>query len=115
MDAKPHRSGAVNLAGICGRLDPVRDHDPANYEAVFGVNVAGTFNCMSAQLRNMNNADPAKGTKGGSIVNAASVTGIVGKPNTSIYCASKAAVIAMTKAAAREQTASGIRINAVAP
>lgn len=68
---------------------------------------------MSVELRNMRIAKGGFG--GGSIVNAGSVVGIVGKPQTSVYCASKFAVIGITKAAAREEAASGIRINAVAP
>jgi len=48
-------------------------------------------------------------------VNAASITGLVGKPNCSVYCASKHAVVGLTKAAAREQEHTGIRINAIAP
>jgi len=55
------------------------------------------------------------GVGGGSIVNAGSVTGLVGKPNSSVYCASKHAVIGLTKASAREEAGSGIRINAIAP
>ena len=103
----------MNLAGISGRLASAKDHDATNYAAVFSVNVEGTFNCMSAELRNMRVAKD--GLPGGSIVNAASITGLVGKPNCSIYCASKHAVIGLTKAAAREQSESGIRINAIAP
>ncbi|EMD61617.1 hypothetical protein COCSADRAFT_344498 [Bipolaris sorokiniana ND90Pr] len=106
-------SGAVNLAGISGALAPIHAHSPSNYAAVFAVNVEGTFNCMSAQLRNMR---VARGNvPGGSIVNAASITGLVGKPNCSIYCASKHAVVGLTKAAAKEQAATGIRVNAIAP
>jgi NAD(P)-dependent dehydrogenase (short-subunit alcohol dehydrogenase family) len=103
----------VNLAGILGHLASAKDHDTANYEAVFAVNVQGTFNCMSAELRNMRVA--SSGVPGGAIVNAASITGLVGKPNCSIYCASKHAVVGLTKAAASEQTVSGIRINAIVP
>jgi NAD(P)-dependent dehydrogenase (short-subunit alcohol dehydrogenase family) len=103
----------VNLAGISGHLCSVRDHDPTDYEAVFAVNVQGTFLCMSAELRNMRVAKGEVG--GGSIVNAASIAGLVGKPNCSVYCASKHAVIGITKAAAREEATSGIRINAIAP
>ncbi|KAH7414471.1 hypothetical protein DE146DRAFT_741897 [Phaeosphaeria sp. MPI-PUGE-AT-0046c] len=105
--------GAVNLAGISGHLGPVRDYDHVNYEAVFSVNVQGTFACMSAELRNMRVAKDDVG--GGSIVNAASITGLVGKQNCSVYCASKHAVIGITKAAAREEANTGIRVNAIAP
>lgn len=106
--------GAVNLAGISGQLATARDHSTSNYETVFAVNVAGTFNCMAAQLRNMRPS--TKKTPGGSIVNAGSMAGLVGKTSASIYCASKHAVIGLTKAAAKEEaTTTGIRVNAVAP
>jgi NAD(P)-dependent dehydrogenase (short-subunit alcohol dehydrogenase family) len=71
------------------------------------------FNCMSAELRHMRPA--SGGANGGSIVNAASTAGLVGKEDRSIYCASKHAVVGLTKAAAREQIETGIRINAIAP
>ena len=103
----------MNLAGISGRLETAAKFDAADYEAVFAVNVQGTFNCMSAELRNMRVA--SSDVPGGSIVNAASITGLVGKPNCSVYCASKHAVVGLTKAAAREQEHTGIRINAIAP
>jgi NAD(P)-dependent dehydrogenase (short-subunit alcohol dehydrogenase family) len=47
-DLTDDHEGAVNLAGIAGPLDPVTEHSTAIYEAVFAVNVEGTFNCMSA-------------------------------------------------------------------
>lgn len=78
------------------------------------VNVQGMFNCMSAELRSMRVATK-DGPGGGSIVNAGSITGLVGKPNCSVYCASKHAVNGLTKAAAREEVESGIRVNAIAP
>jgi NAD(P)-dependent dehydrogenase (short-subunit alcohol dehydrogenase family) len=69
----------MNHAGSAGHLGMIREHDPADYEAVFAVNVQGTFLCMSAGLRNMR---VAKGNVGGSsIVNAASMAGLVGNPN----------------------------------
>ena len=71
------RSGAANLAGISGHLSPVRNFDLDDYESVFDVNVKGTFNSLSAELRYMRQAKGDVG--GGSIVNAASITGLVGK------------------------------------
>jgi NAD(P)-dependent dehydrogenase (short-subunit alcohol dehydrogenase family) len=68
---------------------------------------------MSAELRNMRVAKGDVG--GGSIVNAASITGLVGKPRCSVYCASKHAVIGITKAVAKEESSTGIRVNAIAP
>jgi NAD(P)-dependent dehydrogenase (short-subunit alcohol dehydrogenase family) len=91
----------------------VREHDSDVYEEVFAINVKGTLNCMSAELKHMRTSHGDIG--GGSIVNAASITGLVGKPNASIYCASKHAVVGITKAAAREEGERGIRVNAVAP
>jgi NAD(P)-dependent dehydrogenase (short-subunit alcohol dehydrogenase family) len=57
--------GAVNLAGISGDLASVKEHDTENYDRVFAVNVEGTFNCMSAELRNMRVA--TADTPGGSM------------------------------------------------
>jgi NAD(P)-dependent dehydrogenase (short-subunit alcohol dehydrogenase family) len=52
---------------------------------------------------------------GASLVNVASIAGHVGLPGSSAYCASKHAVIGLTKAAAREEGDNGIRVNCVAP
>ncbi|CAN9469134.1 unnamed protein product [Alternaria alternata] len=106
-------AGAVNLAVISGNKALVKDHDHDNYKKVFAVNVKGMFLCMAPELRSMH--PTSKGGQGGSIVNAASTAGLVGKEGSSIYCASKHAVIGLTKAAAREQSKTGIRINAIAP
>lgn len=71
------------------------------------INLTGTMNCLKAVIPKMN--------RGGSIVNVSSVLGLRGIPNGSDYGASKAGVIALTKCAAREIAAKGIRINAIAP
>jgi NAD(P)-dependent dehydrogenase (short-subunit alcohol dehydrogenase family) len=65
------------------------------------------FNCMRAELNVM--------TSGGSIVNAASVAGLMGLPHMAAYCASKHAVVGLTKTAAKEYGGQGIRVNAIAP
>jgi len=105
--------GAANLAGIVGNLAPLREFDAQDYENVFAVNVKGIFHCMQAELKHMRVAE--NGLGGGSIVNAASVTGIKGLPYIATYSASKFAVVGITKSAAASEAATGIRINAVAP
>jgi NAD(P)-dependent dehydrogenase (short-subunit alcohol dehydrogenase family) len=76
---------------------------------VFAVNARGTFLCCKYAIPDM--ADRG----GGSIVNMASVAGLVGLRNRAAYCASKGAVISLTRALAVDHVAEGIRVNAVAP
>ncbi|KAE8413240.1 hypothetical protein BDV36DRAFT_304260 [Aspergillus pseudocaelatus] len=96
--------GAVNMAGVLGPQAPVTGTSVKQLEFVLSVNVTGVFNCLRAQLSVM---------KGGSIVSAASTFGQITMPNASAYCASKAAVIAISKAAAKENR--NVRINCVSP
>lgn len=78
-----------------------------DWDRTMNINARGVFNCLRAQLKVM--------TSGGSIVNVASVAGISGAPQIGIYSASKHAVVGLTRTAAKEAGASGIRVNAVAP
>lgn len=78
-------------------------------EKMFSVNVFAVIDMMQIVSRLMSR------TGGGSIVNIASVTGVVGSPGQVAYSSSKGAVIAMTKSAAKELSPLGIRVNAVAP
>ena len=77
------------------------------WDLIMGVNCTGVFNCLRAELRVM--------TSGGSIVNAASVAGLVGSPLAAPYVASKHAVVGLTRSAAKEAGGKNIRVNAVAP
>lgn len=99
-------NGAVNMAGIISKAMPIVDVAEEDWDLTFAVNTRGVFNCLKAQINAM------AGT-GCSIVSAASVFGQFGAPGNAAYCASKAAVAALSKTAAKENP--HIRINCVAP
>ena len=101
---------AFNNAGIEGEVKPTLvDHTEANFDAVMGVNVKGVWLSMKYEIPLMLDQG------GGAIVNCSSVAGVIGFPGIGIYVASKHAVIGLTKTAALEYSARGIRINAVNP
>jgi 2-keto-3-deoxy-L-fuconate dehydrogenase len=98
----------ANIAGV-GTTTTALETSLADWETVFAVNARGTFLCCRAALPRM------IGSGGGTIVNMASIAGMVGLPNRAPYCASKGAVIALTRALAVEYVNQGIRVNAVCP
>src|SRR5256714_7084094 len=101
---------AFNNAGIEGDMQPtIVDQTEANFDAVMGVNVKGVWLSMKYEIPRMLDQG------GGAIVNCSSVAGVIGFPGLGIYVASKHAVIGLTKTAALEFSAQGIRINAVNP
>jgi NAD(P)-dependent dehydrogenase (short-subunit alcohol dehydrogenase family) len=100
---------AVNNAGVEGELGPVAGQTVANYRATFETNVLGTLLSLKHEI-------PVMLKQGsGSIINLSSIAGQVGMAGASVYVASKHAVEGLTKAAALEVAAHGVRINAVAP
>jgi NAD(P)-dependent dehydrogenase (short-subunit alcohol dehydrogenase family) len=102
--------GAANIAGVLGKSFGVGDLieiSDEEFDFITAVNFKGLFYCIRAELRVMK--------EGACIVNAGSSTGLEGHPKNSVYSATKHAAIGLTKSAAGEVGARGIRVNCVAP
>ncbi|WP_031008176.1 SDR family oxidoreductase [Streptomyces sp. NRRL F-5727] len=113
LDLAEERHGrldvVVNNAGLGGTSDLV-DMTDEQWHKVLDVTLDGTFRCTRAALRRMK----AAGT-GGAIVNNASVVGWRAQRGQAHYAAAKAGVMALTRCAALEAAAYGVRVNAVSP
>ncbi|KAF2398048.1 NAD(P)-binding protein [Trichodelitschia bisporula] len=102
--------GCANLAGVIGKginVDNIETIDDSDWDFVMDVNVKGLMNCMRAQIPQLKD--------GGSIVNAASVAGLIGFTKNAAYVASKHAVVGLTRSAAKELGHRGIRVNCFNP
>jgi 3-oxoacyl-[acyl-carrier protein] reductase len=98
----------VNNAGIT-RDNLIMRMDEADWDAVININLKGAWNCSKAVIRPMMKA------RYGRIVNISSVSGLAGQAGQTNYSASKAGLIGLTKALAREVASRQITVNAVAP
>jgi NAD(P)-dependent dehydrogenase (short-subunit alcohol dehydrogenase family) len=101
---------AFNNAGIEEEPVPFLEQEIGVFDKIMAINVRGMYACLQAEIKHM-----MEHGKGGSIINNASVAGLLGMPGVAGYCASKHAVIGMTKALAAEFAKHKIRVNAVAP
>jgi NAD(P)-dependent dehydrogenase (short-subunit alcohol dehydrogenase family) len=99
----------VNNAGIGGAQAPTGEYPLDGWRQVIAVNLDGVFYCTRAEIQVM------KERGGGSIVNMASILGSVGFPGAVAYVAAKHGVLGLTKNAALEHAADGIRVNSVGP
>jgi len=100
---------AFNNAGTEGEFTPFVDQSNEVYETIFNANVRGVFWSMKHEAKAM----LAQG--GGTIINNASMGGVIGFANAGLYIASKHAVLGLTKTASIELFKQGVRVNAVNP
>lgn len=100
---------AFNNAGVMARIAPTAESTREEWDRVIGINLRGVWSAMKYELRQM----VRQGS--GAIVNNASVGALTGNPGIGSYIASKHGVVGLTRTAALEYIANGIRVNAVNP
>ena len=113
VGAAVEKFGAIdvfyNNAGIEGDVAPITKYSLETFRRVIDVNVVGVFLGMKHVLPVMLKQNS------GSIINTASIAGLIGSPDIAVYSASKHAVIGLTKSAALECSATAVRVNCVCP
>ena len=99
---------AFNNAGIEGALGPITQLSGDDFDKTVGVNFKGAWLLQKYEIGAMME-------RGGSIVNVATIAAMIGMPGTSLYGASKAGVVGLTRALAMEWAGKNIRVNVVSP
>lgn len=99
---------AVNNAGVEGAHVKLADIPVKDYQRVMNIDLAGVFYCLKAEI-------PLMLENGGSIINTASASGLIGGYNLAAYTAAKHGVVGLTKAAAMDYGTTKLRINALCP